>query len=260
MFQGFTGIEYPEYSVITPHTHQDFTVKTLNVQKEMRLKGSLVTPIKITEHLNRIIWECIVNKPEHIKTYEDFLTKLTLKDRDALLYGIYHISYGEIRNYMAKCSSCNKEFPITIQASSTFNFNPYPSADILSQVVKVELPKTPSVFTYLRQPTLQDELNSIKNSSADSELVSLTLPIQKFTQENDGGDEIVVYNDRVDILDAYLSLSPMDKRAIFNEYAEKFGNYGIELKCKTYCTYCGHDDITDIDLVEQFFRMVFTIE
>jgi len=259
MFTGFQNIEYPEYEVITPHTHYSFTVSTLNVQKEQRLKGSLVTPIKITEHLNRILWECTVSRPEEIKTYEDFMKKITLKDRDALLYGLYHISYEEIRNYMVSCVACNKEYPITIQASSTFNFNPYPSNDILTKVIKLPLPKTKGVFAYIKQPTLIDEITAFKSLSADNELISITLPIQKFTQETEGGDDTLVYDQRTDILDAYMTLPPLDKRALFNEYAEKFGNFGIELKCQTTCQYCGNSDIINIDLVEQFFRMVFSV-
>jgi hypothetical protein len=259
MFKGFLDIEYPEYEVITPHTHNSFTVRTLTVQKEQRLKGSLVTPIKITEHLNRILWECTVSRPEGIKTYEDFVTKLTLKDRDALLYGLYHISYEEIRNYMITCVSCGKEYPVTIQASSTFNFNPYPTDDILLKVIKLPLKKTKGVFAYIKQPTLIDEINAFKSLPADSEVISVTLPIQKFTQENEGGDDKLVYSERTDILDAYMSLPPIDKKEIFNKYAEAFGNYGIELKCQTICQFCGRNDIVSIDLVEQFFRMVFSI-
>lgn len=259
MFKGFIGIEYPEYEVVTPQTHYSFTVMTLNVMKEKRLKGSLVTPIKITEHLNRILWECTVSRPDAIKTYEDFMMKLTLKDRDALLYGLYHISYEEIRNYMVNCQSCNKEYPVTVQASSTFNYNPYPSDDVLTKVIKIPLPKTEGVFAYIKQPTLNDEVNAFKSLAADSEDISITLPIQKFTQESKGGDDELVYDERTDILDAYMTLPPLDKRAIFNKYTESFGNYGIELKCQTVCQYCGHSDIVSIDLVEQFFRMVFTI-
>ena len=45
-FKGF-NIKYPEYEVITPHTNLSFTLRSLNVQEEETLKGSLVTPQKI---------------------------------------------------------------------------------------------------------------------------------------------------------------------------------------------------------------------
>jgi len=261
MFRGFQGIEYPEYEVLTPQSHDSFTIRTLTVMKEERLRGSLVTPIQITDHLNKIIWECLVKKPEHIATYDDFLKNVTLKDRDALLYGLYHVSYEDIRNYMVSCVSCQKEFPITVKASSTFSFNAYPNdADkIIGKRTTVPLPKTPGVSAILKQPTLADEVFSLKNLSAKVELISVTLPIEKFVQEKPEGGENVVYEERGDVLDAYLSLPPLDKREIYKQYYETFGKYAIELKCKAYCPSCGHDDIIDIDLVEQFFRMVLSI-
>lgn len=257
MYTGFRNIDLPEYEVITPHTKYSFTVKSLNVQKERRLKGSFVTPSKITEHLNKIIWESIVKKPDEIKTYEDFLSKLTLKDRDALMYGLYHISYGEVNNYLVPCPSCKKEYPITVQISSTFNFNSYPYDDILTKIVKVPLPIMKSVFAHISQPTLIDEINALKNISGDSELISSTLYIKKFTQENEGGDEILIYSDRNDILDAYNDIASKDKNEILDKYVDNFGQYGIELKCKTYCQYCNVENDIDIDLVEQFFRNAF---
>jgi hypothetical protein len=83
----FTGfdLKYPEYEITTPHTNLAFNVRSLNVQEEERMKGSLISPNKITEHLNKCIYETIVKKPDTIKDFEGFLKALTLKDRDALL-------------------------------------------------------------------------------------------------------------------------------------------------------------------------------
>ena len=89
MFKGF-NLKYPEYEVITPQTKLSFTVRSLNVQEEERLKGSILTPQKITEHLNKCLYESLVTKPEVIKDFKTFLENVTLKDRDALLYGLYH--------------------------------------------------------------------------------------------------------------------------------------------------------------------------
>ena len=138
VFTGFENLKYPEYEVITPQTNLSFNVKTLNVQEEERLKGSLVTPQKVTEHLNKCIYESIVEKPKSIEDFETFLRTCTLKDRDALLYGLYHITYEEIRNYDVVCSSCRKDYPVTISASDTFSFTPYPHKDILKKNVKLQ--------------------------------------------------------------------------------------------------------------------------
>jgi hypothetical protein len=260
----FTGfqVKYPEYEVITPQTKQSYTLRSLSVQEEERLKGSLVTPVKIADHLNKCLYETFTSKPDNIEDFKSFLKNTTLKDRDALLYGLYHITYEEIRNYQVKCTECGVEYPITVQASSTFNFNAYPGENILAMRKKFELPVSKGVFVTLRQPTLEDEANGIKNLSSRPgttlELITETLIIEKFEQDVEERQEPLVYDDRIDVIDAYMSLPARDKRAIFSTYLEEFGKYGIELKMQSMCQSCGHDDVYNIDLVESFFRSLFS--
>jgi len=260
-FKGF-AVELPVYEVITPQTKQSFTLKTLNVQEEEKLKGSLVTPAKIAEHLNTCIFDSLVSKPKGITDLDSFLRSVTLKDRDALLYGLYHITYEEIRNYQVKCTSCAHEYAITIQASSTFNFNSYPNKNILTDRQKIELPVSKGVFVTVKQPTLFDEISSItqlgNRPGSTIELITETLIIDKFEQEVQDKKSSVVYSDRIDIIDAYLSLPARDKRVIYRTYEKAFGDYGVELKMKSNCTSCGNQDNYDIDLVESFFRALFS--
>ena len=63
---------------------------------------------------------------------------------------------------------------------------------------------------------------------------------------------------RQDIITAYGQLPARDKRLIYEKYNEEFGKYGIELKMKTTCTGCGNEEVINVDLVENFFRMVYT--
>ena len=263
MFKGF-GTKYPEYEVITPQTKLSFTIRTLNVQDEERLKASLLTPIKVTDHLNKCLFEALVNKPEQVKDFKSFLKTITLKDREALLYGLYHITYEEIRNYDVKCSNsnCRKEYPVTIKASETFSFNPYPEEDILSKRIKVELPKTPNVSVVLKQPSLDDESEVLKNLSGSLgysiDVIIETLIIDKFEQDIEAQVAPVEINDRREIIDAYRTLAAKDKRTIHERYLEEFGKYSIDLKMKSFCKFCGNEDVVTIDLVENFFRMVYS--
>lgn len=260
-FTGF-NLKYPEYEVVTPQTHLSFTVRTLNVQDEERLKGSLMTPTKITEHLNRCIYESMVKKPESINEYKHFLQYVTMKDRDTILYALYHITYEDIRNYDVRCAGCKKEFPVTIKASDTFNFNPYPADDILTKRIRIPLPKSPGVIAYIKQPTLNDESEAILNMSArpgnTMDIITETLIIEKFEQEVENKVDPLVIVDRVDIIDAYRGLPAKDKRVIYERYNDEFGKYSSELKMQIYCQYCGKEDIVNIDLVDNFFRMVYT--
>lgn len=260
-FMGF-NVPYPEYEVITPQTHLSFTTRTLNVQDEERMKGSLLTPTKVAEQLNKCIYEALVNKPESIKEFKDFLKLITLKDRDTLLYGLYHITYGDIRNYDIKCKNCKKDFSVTIAASDTFNFNPYPADDILTRRIKIQLPVLKGVSAFIKQPTLEDEMMAIKNMSAKPgltmDVIIETLIIEKFEQDDSKQIEPIVISDRSEIIDAYRSLPAGDKREIYEKFNEEFGKYETTLKMQVFCKHCGNEDVVTIDLVENFFRMVYS--
>jgi len=261
MFKGF-NIKYPEYEVITPQTGLSFHVRSLNVQEEERLKGSLLTPSKINEHLNKCLFDSCVKKPDSIKNYDDFLKKVTLKDRDALLYGLYHITYEEIRNYDVSCGSCRKDYAVTVKASETFEMNRYPGTDILSKETQVELPVSKGVTASIKQPTLFDEMVALKSAGvgvvSKIDLLTETLILTKFQHNPEEGDS-VIYSDREDVIDAYKSLPSKDKREIYSKYKDEFGQYGITLKMLSSCVHCGNEEAMDIDLVENFFRMVHSV-
>jgi len=257
MFKGF-DIKYPEYEVLTPQTKLGYHLRSLNVQEEEKLKGSLLSPIKINEHLNKCLFDAITVRPETIPDYDTFLKNTTLKDRDAILYGLYHITYEEIRNYDVRCGSCNKEYPVTVKASSTFNFNAYPGDDVLKKEVPVPLPISKGVTAYIKQPTLYDEMYALKTlgvaPGVNMDILTETLIISRFKQESESGS--VVYSERDDVMDAYKSLPSRDKRAIYKQYKEEFGQYGISLVMLSSCIHCGNQEEIDIDLVSNFFRMV----
>ena len=260
MFKGF-DVKYPEYEVITPQTNLSYHVRSLNVQEEERLKASFLTPSKANDHLNKCIFDSFVKKPETITSYDSWLKNTTLKDRDALLYGLYHITYEDIRNYDVTCGSCTKAYSVTVKASETFNINFYPEADILEKEVDVKLPISKGVFATIKQPTLWDEIIGLKTTGGTGgnlDILTETLIIKKFYQNPKKGGDTVVYSEREDLIDAYRSLPSKDKRHIYSEYRDKFGKYGIELNMMSACTHCGNEAIINIDLVGNFFRMVYS--
>jgi len=259
MFTGF-GISYPEYEVVLPQSHAHYTVRSLTVQEEEHMKGSFISSNKASDHLNRCIWKCIVSKPEEVTDYKSFLKNVTVRDRDSLLYGLYHISYDEIRNYLITCPNleCKNNYNVTVPASSTFNFNPYPEEDILTREIKVELPVTQGVSCYLKQPTLFDEneMTKIILSGRNKDISILATYITKF--ECLGDKEPIVYSDKRDIIDAFLNLTSRDRIEIQKLCLDKFMKYGIDLKMNVTCPKCGESEVVTIDVTEQFFRSIFT--
>jgi hypothetical protein len=138
----------------------------------------------------------------------------------------------------------------------------YPGNDILSKEVEVNLPVTLGVKAIIKQPSLHDEMIAYKTHGSsvgtDLDLLTETLIIKRFQQDPEEGDSIV-YSDREDVIDAYRALAARDKREIYRQYREAFGQYGILLKMRSHCSHCGAEEEIDIDLVENFFRMVYSV-
>ena len=80
----------------------------------------------------------------------------------------------------------------------------------------------------------------------------------QFEDVGENKTEPIVYDDRIDIIDAYMSLPAKDKREIHKTYLEEFGKYGIELKMKSYCPECSQEEEISLDLVDSFFRAVYS--
>lgn len=262
----FTGFQQklPEYEVLTPQGNQSFLVRSLTVQEEEKLKGSVLTPQKITEHLNKCIYEVITQSPDNINSFDNFLKNVTLRDREALLFGIHHISYEEIRNYQVQCSNprCGKSYGITTKASDTFNMNPYPYDDILKRRENFQLPVYQKVMVTLKQPTLKDEITGLKDlgsrPGSNTDQIVTILPICGIYEVDDNNEPIQSFEQQEDILDAYKALPSKDKKEINKKYTDEFGQYGLDLKVKTVCESCGEEQEVVVDIVDNFFSMVYS--
>lgn len=267
MFRGFNQ-SLPVYDVITPQTKMEFSVRTLTVADEEQLKASVLIPNKITEHLNECLYNVLVKKPEEIATYDDFLNKLTILDRDALLYGLYHITYEEERVYAVSCSSCNNKQNVTIEASKTFSINQFPGDKILEKRVNVNLQTIKGYTAVIKQPSLADEINVYKTMlprpNIKLDVIINSMVIDKFietgrTKKTPVGEEVSdnsTFENREDVIEGFLQLPAKDRKLIQKAYYDNFGQYCIDLKMRVICPKCGNEDVTSIDLVSQFFRLV----
>ena len=263
VFSGFQ-IKYPEYSVVTPQTLKEFTIRTLTIEDEERLKGSFVTPTKMAEHLNEIIYTCLVKKPDDIKTYQDFLSKLTIKDRDALMYGLYHVTYKDIHNYDVTCSSCQAVNSVKVNFINSFKAKLWPK-DSVKNVIDTEVPVKLEIATgitaIIRQPLLTDEANLLKeatfSSDAIRDLSMQLLIIKRFEMDRPESKTPDTLIERENILKGYKQLPSPDKKLIEDAYLNNFGKYGVEVETLVKCQKCGQEDTIEIDLVRQFFRAIY---
>jgi len=244
---------YPVYTVITPQTGKRYQLRTLTVAEEKKLKGSLITPDKITEHVTSALFDCIVEKPEDIKTYEDFIMYTTTHDRQALLFGLFHVSYGEVTDFPIKCSHCGQDFKNTFTTESLAKITNYEGEEsLLTKIVEVDLPIT-KLKAFVKQPTIRDEIITLKTSQSlpyQKDSIDDLVLVQKFTM---GAKE---WTDIAEKLTIYTKLPVRDKKLIWKAYKETFSQYTVEVKATAVCSFCKGESEIDIDFMEVFFRLV----
>ena len=262
VFNGF-NIKYPEYSVITPQTLLEFIVRALTVDEEEKLKSSLLTPNKLAEHLNEVIWDCVAKKPDSIKSYEDFMNKITIKDRDALMYGLYHVIYKDIHNYDVTCSQCEFVNSVKIDFLKSFKAELWPNKEesLIEKKIPVNFEIAKGIRAIIRQPMLADEFALVKETAFSTEEVRdmnmQLLVIDKFEMDVEGAKTADTIEDRDNILKGYRQLPSTDKKMIYKEYEKNFGKYGVEVKSRIRCLKCGNEEDVSLDLVRQFFRSIY---
>ena len=262
VFTGFK-IKYPEYSVITPQTLHSFTVKTLTVREEEIMKASFITPNKLTEHLNDVLYSCLIKKPDSITSIEDFLSLVTTKDRDAILHGLYHVTYKEKHPYNVSCPSCSTENSVQVNFEEAFSATMWEDDDnsILDKEVAVQLEIADQVTVVLKQPTLLDEKNLLENMTftkdEDRDAQLDLLMVKRFEVNVASSRAPQVVQERQNILTGYQQLPATDKELIEEAFMKNFGKFGIELNSSLRCQKCGTVSEFEIDLLRQFFRVLF---
>jgi len=271
------NIKYPEYEVITPQRKQSFTLRTLTAAEEEVLKGSILTPIEITQHLADVLWDCIIKKPDDIKTFDDFINKVTLRDRDCLVYGLFNATYKDTQSFIVTCSNpeCQYKNKIKIDMEKGFNYQLWDKEiDCIDTKVNIPLEILKGVTCVLKVPVIADEIKLSKEtlnvSSEDSQLMTDLLMIDHFKlpgskntsekkeseseTEDDNSKNLITERDK--ILEAYRALPSYDRKLINQKYYEEFDKYRISVKAEFTCR-CGNKQEVRIDATRQFFQSLF---
>lgn len=136
-FTGFKTIKYPLYTVVLPQTGETYEVRTLKVGETQKLKESLLTSNRLNDIMTKVIWDCIINKPDNIATYDDFINNVTIKDRSALIYGLYYSTFGNVRPYVLECGNCENRETVKIDLDKAFSMNAHPQAKAVMSSYKI---------------------------------------------------------------------------------------------------------------------------
>jgi len=266
IFKGF-AVKYPEYEVITPQGNKSYTVRTMTVADEEKLKGSMITPAKVARHLAEVIWDCIVKKPDDIKTFDDFISTTTMKDRDALLYGLYVATYKNIQNYRVECDNpeCGHTNLIKIDVEKSIKgtfWDTEKKGSVLDYRHPVPLKIFEGVSAILKSPTIKDEISvSEANTFATQQMTQMQMTlamIEKFVEApsevKPTGEE---YSDRDNILTAYNSLPSPDRKLIDDAFEKVFNECQIKVVAKMKCSRCQKEQDVEVDMTSQFFRALY---
>jgi len=264
VFKGFE-ISYPEYEIITPQTLNKFTVRSMTVADEEVLKGSFISPRSVPTHINKIIWTCLAKKPSTIKTYDDFLNKVTVLDRDALLYSLYHVTYKDMQNFDVPCAgeNCENKYSVVLDISKAFSMQAYKGKpeEILSKIVKINLKIVKNTAVEIFQPTLKSEEQFITDALFQSQenmtVGSEMLPVAKFIQYVPNTDKSISIIERDNIFLGYKSLPAVDRKLINKKYMEEFGNCRVKLQMISICPKCKHRNESAIDILQNLFRVLY---
>jgi len=255
-------IKYPEYSLTTPQTLLDFTIRSLTVSEEETLKASLLQPSQLAQHLNKVIYASLVKKPENINDMETFLKNITLKDRDALMFALYHVTYKDIHNYDVTCPSCDTINSVKVNFNKSLVFNPWnKDKSILTNEEKVQLELASSVTIVLRQPTIYNEemlLRQLGHSTEEIREKQMSLlGIKHILINIDEQKKPDIIEDRDNIQTIFNKLPASDKKLVDKKFSDTYDKYKSEVKTIVKCQKCGIEKETTIDLVSQFFRTMF---
>lgn len=249
-------ITYPVYEVITVQTLANYKIKSMTFADELELRGNILASNKsIVNQLNKVLFKMITEKPEQITDYDTWLKMTTLIDRKSIVAGLYHISYGESYVVTDRCPNCGHTNTSKININKTAQVTMYEGEpfSILKDTIEVTLPVSKIICT-VGVPTLQNELDAMSYQMDDklAEISQITkkMVIGPDTIENTDAKTLFT------ISNILKTLPAIDVKTIVNTFVDKFTKYDIKLPYKVTCSNCKNIITSEMDFVEQLFRVV----
>jgi hypothetical protein len=194
MFTKF-NIQYPEFTVITPQTGISYGIRALNVGDTDRLKSSITTPSKATELINKVLWNSLVSKPKQINDFEKWKEITTLRDREALMYGLYITSFPEEREFDLKCSTCSSDNHLKINIENMVEIAPYPGCQAMKEQYKF------ARENYEDDTPLDPEMEAILKKDKNDEMKKKVLEHTKQKSKKEQDVELINFDDEDEEVD-----------------------------------------------------------
>jgi hypothetical protein len=250
------NIEYPSYTVVTPQTLLTYKLRSLTVNDELNLKASITDEDNSASIMNRTIFNCIIEKPEQITDFKDWLKKTTAEDHKSLMYALYHCSYGDDIEYTNSCPYCNAINSGVVKLSKGIKINNYEGAplEILDKDYKLSL-EISKADVYFKYPTVQKSLDLGKN--IEKVLTDNIEPYLLYIDKIVYGDKTFSMSENnIDLITMFKILPAKDRKSIDKFILNEMNKYTINASYRIKCSSCAKTYKYDIDFVVQFFRQL----
>ncbi len=246
------AIPYPVSDILTPQTLVKYQIRTMTFGDELKLRTSILAGKNaVIQNFNKFLFDLLSDKPEEVKTYDDFLTKTTIADREAIVLGLYHITYGDEFVVTTSCPFCGQENTSKVSMKEhvidmAFKGKPY---EILDKKIAITLPIT-QYNVQISVPNLKKELEYMKFVDIDDRLFEI-LSVIDFI-EIDGKK----LSKSTDLMGLVKLLPAKDAKLIKDRYTETLSIYNTTIKYKIDCKACQRQYDSQMDFLQQLFRVV----
>lgn len=245
------------YEVITVQTKKNCIVRSMTYGEELELRAAiLATKNKLNEMFNKILYNCIKDKPENL-SFEEFLRTTTLNDRICLTAGLYIATYGNEVNTSTICPTCGRqnENIVHITPNNTF-ITMYQGKNILDETISYEGDEKTFV---LEVPTLHKESEMLKSTEFMDISPSANEMLLHIKEISDGKKKISPVDRPIDALSILKSSTVRVIKQIRKKIQENFNRYSMSVKYTVNCQNpgCNNSYIREVDFVTSFLNLVF---
>jgi len=259
------NFSYPVYTVVCPQSKYTYDVRCLVVGDEDRLLQSSTFAYSVLDNINKVIWSCIVNKPDNITDFNAFLANTTQKDRDAFVYSILQASDEDKQVIDVTCAYCGTKQTVEISLESCFNANIYPGepGEMINNVVDINVElKNHIVNAKLKVPTLAREKEIFYHFGQRNlplHVLTLLLHISELNIIDKKTDKPIQEAKILPDIEATLVPLPHKvRRKLTKAISDNFAQYGMNLQYKFFCSKpdCGKENIHELDVTDLLFRTI----
>lgn len=258
-------LQYATWEVMTPHTGFKINVKGMTVAQEEVLKTSDVSSAGMLSIINQITYECLVNPPEGLSTLSEFERNITVTDRQAILYGILAVTYGEVQDFNITCQSCGHQFDTKADITKNTEIKVYHGKENLIEKKKeFSIPNT-NIRAVLHIPTLKDEkdfaLSKVPQDilrKADQYIMIKELHLPSTSIDDKTGEPVTTHLIFENVFEIYSHIRKFSggwRRQILNAWSEEFGNYGVDSQIEATCPKCTFRNTMPINILGEIFRL-----